>query len=205
MPDNRDRAHLMTIQAGAPIRKKRMHRMGKVLDQGPYPACVSYAWMGFYTASPLRNKYHDPLPEYYDIQKVDEFEGENYDGTSVRGGAKYYQQLGRIQEYSWAFQLMPAAYFVLDSAPVVLGTNWYGSMFYPSSEGIVKIESNASVAGGHAYLMNGVDMKRGLARFVNSWGTSWGLKGVFWMALETVERLIIEDGEACTAKELAAL
>jgi hypothetical protein len=70
----------------------------------------------------------------------------------------------------------------------------------------VRIVQNASVAGGHAYLLRGVDTRRALARCSNSWGDSWGLSGEFLLPFRDLERLIHEDGEACAAveKRLAA-
>ena len=35
-------------------------------------------------------------------QKLDEWAGENYDGTSVRGAAKYLQKNKKIGNYYWA-------------------------------------------------------------------------------------------------------
>jgi hypothetical protein len=89
---------------------------------------------------------------------------------------------------------------------VVLGTNWYSSFARPDREGIVRIEPKAKVVGGHAYLLRGVDTRRALARCANSWGDGWGLSGEFLLPFRDLERLILEDGEACSAveKRLAA-
>jgi C1A family cysteine protease len=56
--------------------------------------------------------------------------------------------------------------------------------------------------GGHAYLINGMDVKRGLARGKNSWGRGWGKAGAFRIPLDDLDRLIREDGEACLALEV---
>ena len=43
----------------------------------------------------------------------------------------------------------------LNVGPVVVGTNWYYGMFYPDTTGLIKIRGG--LAGGHAYVINGVD------------------------------------------------
>jgi hypothetical protein len=127
-------------------------------------------------------------------------------GTSVRAGAKAVTELGRLKSYVWAFALQPVVEWVLTEGPVVLGTNWYSSFARPDREGIVRIEPKAKVVGGHAYLLRGVDTRRALARCANSWGDRWGRSGEFLLPFRDLERLILEDGEACSAveKRLAA-
>ncbi|HSD52779.1 MAG TPA: hypothetical protein VLC47_01370, partial [Burkholderiales bacterium] len=49
--------------------------------------------------------------------------------------------------------------------------------------------------------LRGVDTRRALARCSNSWGDNWGLSGEFLLPFRDLERLIHEDGEACSAVE----
>ena len=62
----------------------------------------------------------------------------------------------------------------MNLGPVVVGTYWYSSMFYPDRNGLIKI--NGGIAGGHAYVINGVDKTKKLFRIKNSWGQSWGIR-----------------------------
>src|SRR4051812_13317178 len=81
-----------------------------VLDQGDSSECVAFAWTHFLLAAPTThkagglgdtpNKFADGL--YRRAQQVDEWPGEDYDGTSVRAGAKVLQADGRLLEYRWA-------------------------------------------------------------------------------------------------------
>jgi hypothetical protein len=182
------------------------------LDQGETGTCVGHAWRNFLRCAPIRTVKKEPSP--FDIYRSavlkdpwpdndDEANLPDDDpgmdvGTSVRAGAEALAEHGLLKSYVWAFELQPAVEWVLTEGPVVLGTNWYSS-FRPNAEGIVQISPGASVAGGHAYLWRGVDTRRALARCSNSWGDKWGKSGEFLVPFRDLERLIHEDGEACTA------
>lgn len=202
-PDERDFGFLMrsATPLEAPVRKYRYYQTGPVLDQGKFPHCVGYSWRQWLASAPLMTK-GGPSPTYVysEAQKVDEWPGESYDGTSVRAGAKVLQELGHIKSYLWAFSADEVKIWVLNGhGTVIVGTNWYNDMFQPDAEGFVKITGNQ--AGGHAYLCIGYSEDRGAFRFVNSWGTSWGDKGRFWIAGDDLDKLIKESGEVCTATE----
>jgi hypothetical protein len=136
---------------------------------------------------------------YHEAQKVDRWPGENYEGTSVRAGAKILQQKGVIDEYRWAWDIQTVIKALLYAGPVVVGTWWYSDMFYPDSDGIIEV--GGSRAGGHAYLLNGINLDKGLIRLKNSWGRSWGHNGYAYISIDDMERLIRENGEACIALE----
>ena len=179
-------------------------------NQGSLPHCVAYSWMHFIEDGPVTHFYesnddHHEKPLfnttslYNEAQKVDAWPGENYDGTSVRAGAKILQKRGVIGEYRWAWDVDTVIQTLLEVGPVVAGTWWYSSMFQPDDEAIIKVEG--SRAGGHAYLLNGVNTKKGLIRIKNSWGRAWGNKGFAYISFEDMDRLIREAGEACIATE----
>lgn len=174
-------------------------------DQGWRPWCVAYAWLhwledGPSTVAPRApgvGPAADPSRVYYDAQRIDEWPGEAYDGTSVRAGAKVLQGLGFIREYRWGWTLEDLLGAVLQLGPVVVGTWWYAGMFNPDAEGRIRISGPA--VGGHAYLINGVSVARGLFRLKNSWGRRWGNQGRAWISFADMERLIHEQGEVCIA------
>jgi hypothetical protein len=144
---------------------------------------------------------HRPQDVYHDAQQVDEWPGDNYAGTSVRAGAKILQRLGVIQDYRWAFTVANVANAILYVGPVVVGTRWYDGMFSPDSRGFIK--PTGSVAGGHAYVLNGVNTTwdGGFFRIKNSWGRNWGENGYARIRFDHFSDLMTQGGEVCLATE----
>lgn len=205
-PDDRDHSYRMAtaLPEEAPSRTYRYYRAGPVLDQGPYPHCVGYAWRQWLsTAHMMTRTGVDARSIYQAAQKVDEWPGEDYDGTSVRAGAKVLHGLGHIERYLWAWDVNTVAEWLLGNhGTVILGTRWFAGMSQPDKNGVGHI--TGSLQGGHAYLVVGANMKSGLFRVLNSWGRDWSQNGRMWLEGETLEQLIQWDGEACTAIEQKA-
>lgn len=102
----------------------------------------------------------------------------------------------------WASSLDDLVRWVLLKGPVVVGTDWYERMFTPDYDGTVRL--GGGIAGGHAWLVTGVDAAKRRARARNSWGAAWGIRGDFWIGLDDLRTLLEQDGEACTAAEVKA-
>jgi len=172
-------------------------------DQGRTSQCVGYAWAHFIDDGPIKHLGSKPNIQpsiiYKEAQKIDEWPGENYAGTSVRAGAKYLKSQNKIGSYLWAYNLDILIKTVLTQGPVVVGTNWYNGMFYPDRNGLIKITGR--LVGGHAYVINGVDTRKQLFRIKNSWGRSWGVNGSAFISFANMQRLIRENGEICLAVE----
>ena len=172
-------------------------------NQGNTPQCVGYAWAHWIADGPvIHNGVQPPISPtliYQQAQLVDEWPGTNYDGTSVRGAAKYLNTTGKIGNYYWGYDVQTLINTLLQIGPVVVGTNWYYNMFYPNSNGVISI--GGSLSGGHAYVLNGVDTVNRLFRIKNSWGQSWGKSGHAFISFTDMTRLINERGEICLAVE----
>lgn len=173
-------------------------------DQGQTSECVAYAWTHWLEDGPVTHSGPAPmvLPNdiYNQARRVDEWDGEGYDGTSVRAGVKVLQTLGLVDSYWWATTAEEIAHTVLTSGPVVVGTEWSESMFSPNASGLVKFDP-LSIVGGHAWLINGYNVKRKMFRAKNSWGREWGKKGYFSISFDDIQILMQRDGEGCLAIE----
>lgn len=207
VPDERDRNYPMA--AVVPQRSARTWRYwwarGAWLDQNGWPECVVYSWAHLLEDGPVTFDgpafTADLLHSWYDrAQRIDQWPGEDYDGTSVRAGADILRQEGLISEYRWAWDLDTVIRAVLEAGPVVVGTTWYEGMSRPASDGFVSV--SGSVQGGHAYVLNGVNTHRKVFRIKNSWGREWANRGHAWITFDDFAYLLRERGEACLPVEV---
>lgn len=167
------------------------------LDQGQQGACVGFAWSHELAAKPVVVPASAELARsiYTSAQRVDEWEGEAYEGTSVLAGAKVVQSLGHLTEYRWAFGAQDVIDTVGAYGPVVLGIEWRQSMFEPDANGFLQIDS--PVAGGHAILCKGVSLGGKYVVLHNSWGSDWGTFGSARLSFADLATLLSAHGEAC--------
>lgn len=201
-PDHRDQLFPMrALVPEQPQKKSRFFQSGPILDQGQTPTCVGHAWRQWLTSAPIMTKGGpDPFTIYHEAQKVDEWPGENYDGTSVRAGCKYLQDSGHVANYFWANDAATVRDFLLNriGSTVVIGSDWLENMFTPQ-KGFLDV--SGAVAGGHAYVLVGYSEPRQAFRMVNSWGKSWGENGRAWIRFADLDGLIRNGGEAVAATE----
>lgn len=147
---------------------------------------------------------------YRSAQKVDEWEGEAYSGTSVLAGAKVAKLGGFISGYRWAFSVSDVLDGLAFVGPVVLGVPWLESMYVTGPGGLVSV--SGSRVGGHAIVATGFGVKdfrvSGLVgrravqrefvvRWRNSWGSRYGVKGDGFIRLDDLALLLKQGGEAC--------
>jgi len=180
-------------------RKVRKWRRGPMTDQGTVPSCVGHGWYHLLTSTPVRQEPIAANVLYYVAQHFDEWDGEAYDGTSVRAGAKVLKFTKCIKSYGWAFNLATAIPHLLEKGPLVAGFDWYEGMFAPDQRNIIK--TTGRIAGGHCVLIYGVNLRTGFFYIQNSWGKDWGYKGTARISFEDVEKLLKHGGECCTALE----
>jgi hypothetical protein len=207
------------------VRRNKLWRVGPTLDQGWEGACVGFGWAAEAFSTPVTvdlNRVRADVPRdpeqfarfiYRSAQRIDEWEGEEYEGTSVLAGAKAMQQVGLLKEYRWAFSSDDVLYSVLRKGPVVIGIWWYESM-YDAPNGILKAYGN--LVGGHCltvvgFLKAGASMKLADGQILkntldqdgfilqNSWGTEWGINGLAVISERDLKWLLADQGEACVA------
>ncbi len=190
----------------APLRSRYWSRP-RAWDQGPYPYCVGYSTVGLANTKPVSNRVAavrrwwpgDRLPKrvYHEAQKVDLWPGEDYDGTSVLAGMKVLKRMKLIPEYRWAFGLDDTLKTLSQHGPVVIGVNWYTSMFRTDWDGFLSVSGQNE--GGHAVELHGISVKGQYVTGTNSWGRDWGNKGQFKIRFDDLGRLLSEQGESVTA------
>lgn len=177
-------------------------------NQGNTPHCVAYSWTHWLASGSITQKDSrkggvapfDTTYLYNEAQKIDQWEGEDYDGTSVRAGAAILKKSGFISSYTWAWDINTIVNALLNLGPIVVGTWWTYDMFFPNEKGIIK--STGEKMGGHAYLLDGINVDKKLIRIKNSWGKEWGKKGFAYISFDDMDKLIKEQGEACLAVEI---
>jgi hypothetical protein len=140
-------------------------------------------------------------------QTLDEWKGENYEGSSVLGVCKALVKLGYVGEYRWAFGIEDVLLALAHVGPVVVGTDWQESMFWPKKNGLLRVEGDSRyTAGGHAYLVQSIIVNKvykrlllglgedirdePLLRIHQSWGTGWGRNGDCFMWASDMARLL---------------
>lgn len=218
--DPRDRLFLLSAEPRSQSVVARRNQLWPYFDapfdQGYEGTCVGHGWKSWCVCAPVIQsdvgEFPSPVQIYDMCMPIDEWtqndQGDRQFGTSVRAGAKVMKALGFLEAYGWAWDLTTAINWLagIDAegrfvgGPVVIGVNWYGGMFDTNAEGFLTI--SGQVEGGHCVCLLGWNEKRGFAYGINSWGSSWGNRGRFYMSGETLDRLIREDGEVCTALEV---
>jgi hypothetical protein len=193
---------------------------GILLNQGAEGACVGFGWSGEASASPVRVKSvgnTSALGLYNRAKEIDEWEGVDYEGTSVRAGALVARERGYIESFYWC-KTIDDIVRGLRSGPVVIGVEWREGMYDTDDRGLVDVSGN--VVGGHCLYIDGYDpnyMRKGRHfRWMNSWGSQYGRRanalsnrrtGHGYIAADALESILFNaGGEACVpvGRKLAA-
>ncbi|NJL70412.1 MAG: hypothetical protein HC888_01780 [Candidatus Competibacteraceae bacterium] len=210
-PDHRDRLFgLMPPKANSDLKYKFWYT-SPAYDQGSTSQCVAYSGIKYLDSAPIRNRdfaLNVGFSElYHRCQLIDEWPGENYDGTSVRALFKILKEMGYIQEYRWAFDIPTMVQHVLTTGPMVVGTDWHTGMYSVDGRGFIHPTGRSN--GGHAYMIKGVNTRTvcpdgtiGAFRIINSWGIDWGVNGCASISFAAFAQLLARGGDACCATEI---
>lgn len=183
-------------------------RLIPILDQGNLGSCTGNAMTGALGSEgvyeEIQPNLQAPLDETFAVAlysaatKLDSEPGQypptdtGSDGVSVSKAAK---NGGWISGYTHALSF-DALVTGLQSVAGIMGVNWYDSFDTPAADGTITLPATATVRGGHEIHLLNVDIERELLDLCNSWSTSWGVKGHFFMPFTVAERLLKEDGDA---------
>ena len=154
------------------------------------------------------NIFPSRLQVYYDSRKIRGWE--NWDsGAFLRDTLSVIRNNGAAPEELWPYDISkftqaptPAVYAeaanhqslvymsvsqslsamescIASGYPFVIGASLYEN-FVPDANGVIPMPSGSSI-GGHAFLVDGYDHNTRLFECPNSWGTTWGDRGYFFM------------------------
>ena len=168
-------------------------------DQGREGACTGFAVATEAAARPVvvpgvTNETARGI--YHRARQIDEWEGENYEGSSVIAAIKASIELhGWYDEYRWALGPGPEqaeqdlAFAVGHFGPAILGTWWRTGMYEAAPDGYLKYEGDK--VGGHAWCVTRFNIKKGY------WTpNSWGGEGQGWFSREDMVKALADQGEA---------
>lgn len=192
-----------------PLRSVTHRGYGPILDQGSVGACTGFAAaaaVNYQVNHPMRRRSRgnirylqngDGLFLYARATVHDEWQGvypPDDTGSSGIAVAKALREAGYITRYEWSFSIEDFMAGLL-RGPLLVGTWWYDSMFYPEGPRGLVYPSGRKV-GGHEYVAYQLDLRSEEVGFQNSWDYSWGIRGRFRMKLDEFETLLLDQGDA---------
>lgn len=198
--------------------RRKVWRRSLILNQGQEGACVGHGTTAELTGSPARVNFaharkmpsdapHQQQPFafylYEQAKKVDEYPGEDYDGTSINAAMQLCKAWGFYDAYRWAHTRQDFTQSLMLLGPVVIAIPWHEGMYEaPGGE----LTVSGKLVGYHCLVVNGYDPAlsvngepvREMVRIQNSWGYDWGNQGCAWMHLDDLWPLLSgEGGEMC--------
>jgi hypothetical protein len=202
------RSRRYPVRTSVPITSVHHERRIPIFDQGRVRSCTGQAAVGcmgtglFYDSIDTAHTMprYAPTEEgavacYSRATQVDDYAGTyppddtGSDGLSV---AKTLVEAHEISGYEHAFTFEQGLQALM-SRPVIVGVNWYDGMFRTDADGYVR--PTGSLAGGHEFVWDSYDVGAQVCGFTNSWGTSWGASGRFFMHADDWEFLLDQDGD----------
>lgn len=218
--DSRSLRHAYGVLPKRAIVKTRWTRRIPILDQGQLGDCVPNALTSVlgtdsaqrpgltsvtvkadshrvFPAGTVTLDEHFATQAYTLITQDDAYPGSyppddtGSDGLGAMAGA---QDLGLVDTYQHAFAIS-AVQSALMAGPVMWGTVWLNSMFDTDRNGFLVVTRSSGEAGGHELALNGYDPATDTYSGDNSWGTSFGVGGSFFVSGANLEWLLSQDGD----------
>lgn len=201
-PDRNDKRFplITAVDPTAPIPEERIWSFltrDRLNQRGG--TCVGHGWAHALACAPYRHRISPELP--YDIynraQRLDEWEGEDYEGTSVRAGAKACLEMGLIQgEYRWAFSEEVAWRYLMTVGPLVIGVTWLTGMLDIDKKGFINLTGGEE--GGHCVCLRGGNRTISQGDYYNGI-QSWPTPTKFKLRREDFKVLLEDLGGECAS------
>lgn len=198
------RAAAISPNVGASLSLDLQAQIGTIRDQGSEGATVGFS-VAYALQAEIKKKFNRSAEIsarglYVMAKKYDEFEGENYEGTSVTGALKAARTAGAYLESQWPYHgsapnpAVKAPYRItghkdlgtnleaivqaLKSGKIPIATLTITSDFdNPSEDGRVIVRTPLKELGGHSMAIVGFDQEKAEFKLANMWGTKWGARG----------------------------
>lgn len=145
---------------------------------------------------------------YWTAQRNDQQPGGSYPGARPRyegapllWGVKAAASLGYYRTYRWATSEAEMAAGVSHLGPAIIGIDWHQGMERPDRNNM--LHRTGRIVGGHATLLCGIDVERGVYILHNSWGERWADHGRALISRTDMARLLAANGECCIVTERA--
>ncbi len=171
----------------AKIEKKNLvyktWKTGFVWDQGMNNSCVGYACAMLLESDPKPVK---PVPDPELIfTEAKKFDTVQKTGTGIRSGLRALQEMGYVKSYYFTDEITEIVVAVLNLGPVIAGVDFYTSMLKP----VDRLYASGGIAGSHAFVVYGVDLKKEDFLVVNSHGIEWGRLGKSRISFATMAKI----------------
>jgi len=184
---------------------------GAWLDQGQTGTCIGNAFAHRRADSPIPVAGID---EAFAVKLYVDASGDTtlQQGTSGLAACRVLATRGTISAYHWVTSPSELRNAVLAIGTICVGTPWYTSMFTPISKysnSYLRVDTSSGLAGGHEYLINGINLAptygKPYYRMKNSWGRDWGHGGTARILCSDLENLLFsENGDAVLVTEAPA-
>jgi len=166
-------------------------------DQGNLGSCVGNATAGILSTAPFRHSFHErtAVRIYSAATKLDAYPGDyppDDTGTDGLAGAAVAKAKGWCSAYLHAFSL-EAALTALQTSAVMVGMAWLTGCDKPDGTGLIRY--TGTVRGGHEICADSINVKDRLVGFTNSWGTSFGAAGRFYMTWDDLGLALADQGD----------
>lgn len=168
------------------------------LNQKAEGACTGFAVAHEAAADPVRvpqitNRTARQI--YLRAKQLDQYPGDDYEGSSVLGAMKAATEKEWYAEYRWAFSESDLLQAVCTIGPAVIGVDWHEGMMDVDNAWFIR--RSGPRVGGHAICVRGYDHSITAYVLRNSWGRGWGLRGDCYLSRSDMRLLLAHKGEAC--------
>jgi hypothetical protein len=184
---------------------------GDILDQAVDGTCVGHADAAWHNCKPrgFKNQIgHEEALKIYDAATLlDPFTDNDLDrsrGTTTQAGLQAMARMGLLNypDIVWASSLDEISAFIRGGfGPVLVGSNWYKSMFYPTADNFIRVYPETGRSGGHEWIFFGVthDSKGEIFWAQQSWGYGFADNGIMYFRRQGLQRLADLGMEAAGA------